>query len=159
MTTRYCVTKQIQYPDGDRVVEISIGTFDYVNPGCLSDGTKECETATEAVEYAIELAQQWQTECDEEVFIGKGYTNGCCMPFDPWELCEENYAELREWAIKRDDALPKCDQCGDIIDREWKHYDYEHRFCSEYCLEAFLEEMEPEEEIEEEDLEEEFEYV
>jgi hypothetical protein len=37
MTTRYCVTKQIQYPDGDRVVEISIGTFDYVNPDCLSD--------------------------------------------------------------------------------------------------------------------------
>lgn len=156
MTTRYCVTKQIQYPDGDRVVEISIGTFDYVNPDCLSDGIKECETAIEAVEYAIELAQKWQTECGEEVFIGKGYTAGSSMPFDPWELCEDTYSRLRAWARERDADLPRCDHCGDIIDREWKHYHYDERFCSMYCLETFLEENaqydDPEEELNE-DLE------
>ena len=152
MTTRYCVTKQVQYPDGDRVVEISGGTFDYVNPDCLSDGIKECQTATEAVEYAIELAQKWQTECNEEVFIGKGYTGGNTMPFDPWELCEYTYLKFRAWARERDEDLLRCDHCGDAVNKKHILHDYpDFVFCQEYCAEEFL--------VEQEELNEELEYV
>jgi hypothetical protein len=155
MTTRYCVTKQIQYPDSDRVVEVSVATFDYVNPDCLSDGIKECETATEAVEYAIELAQKWQAECGEEVFVGKGYTGGNTMPFDPWELCELTFAKFRAWARERDEDLLRCDWCGSVIEDQNKYSVYDSgdfSFCREYCAEQFIA-------SEEEGLEEDLEYA
>ncbi len=135
MTTNYCVTRQIQWPDGDKCVEISIGDEDYVNPDSIV-GHWGCHAlAIEAVEDAINVATKWQEDSEEPVWIGKGHTMGCTMPFDLEPLNEETFASLREWAKKRDDELPKCDYCGTpIVDEHWTHsFASDSRFCSEYC--------------------------
>lgn len=59
MTTRFCVTRQTQYPDGDLCVEISSGDFNYTNPRQIGH-VEEFSLALEAVEYAIDIAKQWQ---------------------------------------------------------------------------------------------------
>jgi hypothetical protein len=135
MTTRYCVTKQIQWPDGTRVVEISSGDEDYTNPGALGGHFESHETATEAVEDAIALALKWQQESDEPVYIGRGYTMGMTMPFDPEDLDEGTFAEYRKWAEKQDEKLEHCDYCGAVIGEEkWEADDWSGTvFCSEYC--------------------------
>ena len=80
----YCVTRQRQWPDGNLCVELSAGSFDYINPGML--GSKgligEYSLALEAAEAAIADALEWQKEESEPVHIGWGYTGGWTMPFD-----------------------------------------------------------------------------
>ena len=134
MSENYCVTKQVQWPDGDRVVELNTGGFEYCNPGAISS-IEEFYLATEAAERAIEVAAEWSQETGEEIPVAYGYTMGGTMPFDP---CENN--ELLEWAKKEDDAMPSCDQCGEKIPKGGKSYtlyDDNVTFCSEYCAEEF----------------------
>ena len=89
------------------VVEVSVGDFNYCNPGAMGD-IEEFEFAVDAAQRAIELQKKWQEHNPgEEVFVGHGYTGGHTMPFDP-----EEPEELLDWAKQRDDALPCCDQCG-----------------------------------------------
>ena len=133
--SNYCVTKQVQWPDGDMVVEVSIGDFNYCNPGAMGD-IEEFEFAVEAAQRAIELQKKWQEHNPgEEVFVGHGYTGGHTMPFDP-----EEPEELLDWAKQRDDALPCCDQCGTKITDEKNTFrlpDEDAVFCQEYCAEQY----------------------
>ena len=133
--SNYCVTKQVQWPDGDMVVEVSIGDFNYCNPGAMGD-IEEFEFAVDAAQRAIELQEEWQQEHpDEEVFVGYGYTGGNTMPFDPDEP-----EELLAWAKQRDDTLPCCDQCGTKISDEKNTFrlpDEDAVFCQEYCAEQY----------------------
>jgi hypothetical protein len=135
MKTRYCVTRQIQFPGSDCVVEISIGGTDYTNPGVFGD-INEFETATEAVEFAIVDAEEWSgKETKDGVTIGYGATGGWTLPFSGHPLCEETYSALRQWAETADEALPRCEHCSDILgDKTWLAYGLDDQsFCSEHC--------------------------
>lgn len=134
MSKDFCVTKQVQWPDGDRVVELNTGGFEYCNPGAIGS-IEEFYFATEAAERAIEVADKWSQKTGEEIPVAYGYTYGGTMPFDP---CEK--AELLEWAKKQDEALPSCDQCGKKIPKgkdSYTLYDEDATFCSEYCAEEY----------------------
>jgi len=146
----YTVTRQAQWM-GELMVEISDGGIDYVNPDMLSEKyDHEGETfddPVEAVDAAIEILNQWRSDNpDEHIEIGYGATMGFTMPFG-----ESDTTEIKEWAQKEYDQLPKCDQCGDIITELITLIDdpFEMKFCSERCAERAYEDSfcndEPEE--------------
>lgn len=148
--SKYTVTRQLQWPDGDRVVEVSVGSFDYCNPGSLASNYKgeneEYELATEAVNAALSIQEQWQKDLPgEEIGIAYGNTGGMTMPFSP---CDKE--EVLKWAEQRDADLPCCDHCGKkITGRSWISVDYQDfEFCSEYCVVEWLYEQNKEEEDE-----------
>lgn len=138
----YTVTRQSQWPSGDKVVEVSAGGFDYSNPDALV--TKfarlgEGETfisPVKAVEAAIEVCEAWRTNGCPEAQIGYGATGGMTMPFD---AC--TYEEARAWAAEREASLPKCDRCGELLGKE--RYTVpgldDQAFCREYCAERAYE--------------------
>lgn len=142
----HTVTRQLQWPEGARVVEISEGSIDYSNPGALSAkyrGEFEgFDDPREAVETAIEIAQRWQAdEPDKRILIDHGATGGGTMPFDGMPLCPNTYMKLRQWANAQYETLPKCDCCGKPLGKErYTLVDYEPDsvFCSEYCAEREL---------------------
>lgn len=150
MKKTWIVTRQRQWPDGDLVVEISYGGYDYTNPGQLVrkyDG--ECEEFAdprEAVETGIRVAQAWQNDTAEEVCIGRGFTMGCTLPFDGDPLTEETFREYREWAAAEAEQLPKCDHCGGIIESAWVLPERDEEFCSENCADLAWEYMQEDEE-------------
>jgi hypothetical protein len=132
----YTVTRQAQWM-GDLMVEISGGGFDYANPDMLSPKyNNEGETfddPRDAVDAAIEIYNLWRhDEPTEDICIGYGDTLGFTMPFEA--SC---VPEIKEWAQKEYDILPKCDRCGDILPEErdiWLLIDIDDmRFCSEKC--------------------------
>lgn len=153
----FTVTRQKRWDDGVNLVEITQGGLDYVNPDMLVPKYRnEGETTAslcEAVENAIEIAESWQEDSKEEIFIACGNTHGMTAHLDEMELNEENYKILKEQAEKIDDSLPQCDRCGKIIDAK-KHIIHtelsDERFCSEYCAdkayENYMDELEEEEE-------------
>ncbi len=144
----YTVTRQLQWPDGTPVVEISAGTLDYTNPDALvAKYPGEFETfddPREAVETAITICKAWRQDGERRAKVAYGATGGMTMPFDP---C--TFPEAREWARERYETLPKCSQCGGLLPKE--HYTIpeldDERFCREHCAEkryaeAFAEEDE-----------------
>jgi hypothetical protein len=100
----YTVTRQVQWPDGNAVVEISSGGLDYANPDALSAKYPgEFETyddPVDAVEAAIEICRAWRKDGKKSAMVGYGATGGMTMPFDP---C--TFKEAREWARKRHEKL------------------------------------------------------
>ena len=138
----YTVTRQLQYYEGNMMVEISEGGFDYVNPDMLSpifEGEGETfSNPIDAVDAAISIRDKWQhIEPDNKITIGYGNTLGFCMAFEPAEI-----KELKEWSQKEYESLPKCDRCGDIIKEEFTIWDMEDmKFCSENCAENAYSDM------------------
>lgn len=127
----YCVSKQIQWPDGTLMIEVSAGGIDYVNPGLVGN-IHEFLDPREAVEKAIELRAEWQAQSkDEPVSIGYGATGGFTMPFSE---CDEQ--DARRWSEKKYDSLLKCDWCGEILGQKTFTDEYDdYKFCSESCWE------------------------
>ena len=132
-------------------VEIASGGLDYANPDMLvSKYPGEGETYTnpvEAVEAAIEIAKAWKRDCPNlKINIASGYTGGNTMPFEP-----STRKELRDWAKKLYETLPKCSHCGELIEGEsYSLADYpDEKFCREYCAEEFYAEMNKDLETEE----------
>ena len=149
----HTVTRQLQWPDGDTVVEISQGGIDYTNPDALAEKYpgefEEFEDPREAVKTAIKIAQQWQKDCpDKTILIDHGATAGMTMPFDGMDLVEENLTELRTWADELVEKLPKCDKCGEtIFGKPIELADFDDwKFCREYCAEEWYNEQFAEEE-------------
>ncbi len=133
----YTVTRQLQWPDGTPVVEISAGGMDYTNPDALSAKYPgEFETfddPEEAAQAALQILALWRADGQPEAQPAYGATGGMTMPFDP---CTEE--ELREWARKTKERLPKCDRCGEPLPKHpYIHLDLDgEKFCSEYCANA-----------------------
>lgn len=127
-------------PEEANVVEIASGGRDYANPDMLvpkyyGEGG-EYEDPREAVETAIEVAQQWKSDCPSlSIGVAHGFTAGSTMPFEAEEV-----KELKKWAQQAYDNLPKCNRCGELLkegsivqiidDPEFGE------FCSEYCAET-----------------------
>ena len=134
------VSRQCYWPDGNNVVEIAGGGLDYANPDMLvskyAGEGKEYEDPREAVTAALEIAKQWKADSkDKEIEVVYGYTGGFTIPF---EGSEEK--ELKEWAEKAYQELPKCDQCGELIkgDGYVLFDDPDSKYCSEYCAEESM---------------------
>lgn len=146
----WTVTRQLQYPDGDKVVEISYGGIDYTNPDALAakypGEFREFTDPREAAETAIAIAMAWQSDTDEEILIAHGATGGMTMPFSGNELTDETFTDLRQWAEKEWEELPKCDWCGEPLPDERSQYtliDYpDEHYCSENCADRAWEQIE-----------------
>ena len=140
----YTVTRQLQWPEGAPVVEVSVGGIDYTNPDALvSRYPGEFDTyddPREAVETAISICREWRKDGQPKARVGVGSTLGMTMPFEP---CSFDYA--RRWAAKRFEALPKCDRCGKPLpERHYVHPDLDdQRFCSECCADEEARDNEP----------------
>jgi len=133
----YTVTRQAQWM-GNLMGEISEGGFDFVNPDMLSEEySGEGETFADprdAVNVAIGIYNLWRVDMPgEDIYIGYGNTLWFTMPFEA--SC---VPDIKEWAQKEYDILPKCDRCGDILPDDaaeiWQLIDIDDLlFCSENC--------------------------
>lgn len=152
----HTVTRQLQWPDGALVVEISQGGIDYTNPDALTarypGEFEEFEDPREAVKVAIEIATCWQKDHpSDQILIDHGATAGMTMPFDGLELIDENLVTLKTWAEEEVAKLPKCDKCGEVIFGDpitLVEFD-DWKFCREYCAEEWHAEQFAEEDDEE----------
>lgn len=142
----YFVSRQAYWPDGNSVVEVCTGGKDYCNPDMLihrfpelGEG-QEFADPMEAVEAAIKICDAWNKlmGLEEEARVEVGNTSGYTMPFEEYPTDEQ----LRDWAKKELESLPKCYLCNDIIDEKYKYHlsddaAGEYDFCSERCAETF----------------------
>lgn len=132
----YTVTRQLQWPDGTYVVEVSSGGIDYTNPDALgAQYPGEFQTFAdplEAAKCAIDICEKWRGDGCPQAAVGHGATGGMTIPFD---TC--SYEDLLGWATTRRVRMPKCDRCGDPLgERYYTHPDLpDQRFCREYCAE------------------------
>ena len=132
----YTVTRQIQWPEGTPMVEVSAGGIDYTNPDALVvmyPGEFEAyDDPREVATTAIEICRAWCRDGERRAKVSHGATGGMTMPFDS---C--TYDELRSWAERAYQELRKCDRCGDVLPQ--RHYVHpevdDEAFCSEYCAE------------------------
>jgi len=143
----YTVTRQLQWPDGTAIVEISFGGLDYTNPDALAAKYDrefdEFNSPVEAVETAITICKSWRADGTRKAKVGIGATGGMTMPFD---TC--TFHEARKWAKETYEKLDKCPTCGTVVEdlKEWYlagsyypdefiPYDDGYKYCSEICAE------------------------
>jgi len=132
---QYTVTRQLQFPNGTPVVEVSLGGIDYTNPDALSEKYpgefEEFNNPVEAVEAVIGICRAWRKDGTPKARVGIGYTGGSTMPF---ETC--TYKQAREWAATELESLERCDLCGDLLPDAYFVDEFgEGQYCSEYCAE------------------------
>jgi len=134
--TKYYVSRQCYWPDGNLVVEITMGGADFANPDQLVDKFhslgegKEYRDPVKAVEAAVRVLNAWRkANTEKEIGIAYGFTAGGTMPFEPSPI-----DEIEEWAQKRYDEAPKCDHCGELEELNYTH-DFGGDFCSQDCAE------------------------
>lgn len=143
----YTVTRQMQWPEGNPVVEISSGGIDYCNPDALVAKYEgefcEYDDPREAVKVAVGIVRGWRKDGEKRAMLGIGATGGMTMPFDT-----STFKEASEWAEKRYVSLKKCPCCNEILKEKqelWssgfitKNGDFlsddEYIYCSERCAE------------------------
>ena len=143
----FTVTRQLQWPDGTPIVELSQGGMDYTNPDALSpkyDGEMaEYESPVEACEAAIAICKEWRQDGEQDAAVAYGGTGGMTMPF---EACE--FDNITAWAKQAEAELEKCAACGEIMadrtewylagqytDNDFYPYDDGEKYCSESCAE------------------------
>ena len=133
----YTVTRQVQWPDGTNMVEVSSGGLDYTNPDALSPQYsgefEEFEDPRDAVEAAITIARAWRKDTGKQVSIGHGATGGMTMPFDA-----STVKDARAWAKKAFENAPKCAGCCGIMPSNkrgyWSANDWDGlEYCSKEC--------------------------
>ena len=118
------VTRQIQWPDGKPVVEVSIGSIDYVNPDALvakyPGEFEEYDNPVVAVEAAISICRKWRQDGRRDAKVGFGSTGGFTLPFE-----ECSFAEAIKWAKNLlSKRVEECEHCGiklvyDSICKKW----------------------------------------
>ena len=143
----YTVTRQLQWPEGTPMVEVSFDGIDYCNPDALvqryGGEFEEFQNPIEAVEAAIDICRSWRKDGKKEAQIGIGATLGMTMPFE-----ECSFESAMEWAKKEYASLHKCPQCGNLIEEKSEMWasgfvtterefipDGEYLYCSETCAE------------------------
>jgi hypothetical protein len=134
------VSRQKYYYSGLLMVEVARGGLDYGGSDMLcsqfpGEG-KEYSDPREAVEVALSIASLWRaTKPGKRVNVGAGCTLGMGLEFEPSKA-----KELKDWADKAYDKLPKCDTCGEVLGGVtytlWD-LDPDLRFCREYCAEKY----------------------
>ena len=141
----FTVTRQCQWPDGNNVVEVSVGGIDYCNADALcakyAGEFQEFADPREAVETAIEICRAWRRDTKAQgkagrITIGVGDTHGMTIPFEP-----ETFAHARAWAKQVWNSLAKCSGCQKPMQNEkWYANDWDGlEYCSERCAERAAE--------------------
>ena len=140
---KWVVTRQHYYYSGLLVVEIAQGGHDFSNADALCSKYpgefKEFNDPVEVAETAIAIATAWRKdEPGKRIYIAHGATGGFTMEFEPTTI-----KEVRSWAAKAYDALPKCDQCGELLPEDYLVDEFgDCKFCREYCAEKNQREQE-----------------
>ncbi len=132
--------------DEANVVEIALGGLDYANADMLCEKYEgegeEYRDPREAIKAALKIAEQWKKDqSDLTIGVAHGCTGGMTMPFEASEV-----EELQKWADEQYEKLPKCDQCGELIETKYTLAEDDVEFCSEYCAEQYQAETQTEEE-------------
>lgn len=163
---KYFVSRQTYWPDGENVVEVSVGGSDYANPDMLcvryaNEGEgEEFDNPKEAAAAAIEICKKWRVDNQPDAQVAYGCTGGMTMPF---EGC--TFEELESWAKEKYDTLDRCPRCGEILGKEkWSAGMFtsdgdlisfeEFEYCSQYCAEESSVQCEDDENDGEEEEEE-----
>jgi hypothetical protein len=139
---KFIVSRQYYFYSGEYIVEIAYPSIDYTGPDMLVERYPEegeYSDPREALDAAIAIQKAWQADCPEESI---GITFG---HFDSIEGEPEEIKNLRTEIEKFYQELPKCDQCGKLLDENrtcmlWDDPDM-GRYCSEQCAENALQEM------------------
>lgn len=136
----YFVSRQIVWPEGNKVVEVVSPGLDHAGPGMLTEKFKnlgegqEFASPVEAFEAANQVRNAWRRLTDPDdpeddvtiEFMGETGTD----------------EELGAKAEALEAKLPKCDQCGDVLPAKSKQYrDYESGavYCSRECADRAAE--------------------
>jgi len=137
----YAVTRQNYWgveEDECHMVEIVHGGLDYANPDMLcpkySGEAQNYEDPRDAAQVALNIQTLWQKDAPGlKINVTHGATMGMTMYMEP---CEST--EITEWAKKAWDELPKCDQCGELLPKEY-YIIFDDpdagKFCRSYCAE------------------------
>jgi len=103
---QYTVSRQLQWPEGTPMVEVSAGGIDFTNPDALVERYpgELCtyDDPVEAVDVAIEICRSWRQDGQPKAMIGIGATGGMTMPFDP---C--TFHDAKVWARQRRQTMPE----------------------------------------------------
>ncbi len=118
----YTVSRQLQFPDGGLMVEISFGGSDYTNPDAFMpkyDGEGvEYDLATDAVAAAVDIRAKWAADAPDEIIeIGSGATCGMTCPFD-----SSAEKELLKWAKDTDKDQGRAEAESEIDDDYYDVY-------------------------------------
>lgn len=134
----YYVSRQRYFgvsEEDETIVEIVRGGANYANPGqldsiwpSLGEG-KEFKDPREAVEAGIAICEAWKKFCPHAQ-VAFGSTGGCTLPLEP-----QSYDNLIKLAEEEYNKLPKCGECGDLIDKDLFSHDFclDEKFCSSRC--------------------------
>jgi len=141
----YFVSRQCYWgadPDDQNVVEVAFGGVDYANPDMLvpkyAGEGQDYLDPVEAVEAALNIAEEWKKDHPGlSIGVAHGFTGGFTMPFIPSEA-----QELKEWAKKAQEELPRCDRCGAVRKETFTLVEDPDRgkFCSAFCAEKTMDE-------------------
>jgi hypothetical protein len=119
-------------------VEVAAGGLEYTGVDMLANKpVKEFNNPLDAAEEAIKIALAWKQE-QRNIYLSWGYSldafEGECYPL------KRGIPALRKWAKEEYARLPKCDKCGELLDREEYYTDIwgEGKYCSRYCAEGPL---------------------
>lgn len=147
------VTCQHRWPEGEYIVEVTIGGFDWTNPGFIDlpfPGAGETfMSAVEAMDTATSVAKAWAAaeslkpeEDRAEIHIDYGNTGGGMWSLENLFVHTDEAAlkSAHEWAAKFDSNLDKCLQCGTILGHkdDWLRLEFTEKdggYCSERCCE------------------------
>ena len=106
--SKFFVSRQSYWPEGQLTVEIAGGGLDYANPDMLVEKYKhlgegqEFDDPVEAAEAAIAVAQAWRKDAPgKKICVAYGYTGGFTMPFEP-STQKDVMAWARETKAKQD---------------------------------------------------------
>jgi len=133
----FYVSRQVVWPDGNRVVEVVSPGMDHAGPDMLVDHFKslgegkEFADPREALEAALAVRDAWQAKstAEDEDTVQVNF-----MGHD-----EETDEELHAIAETMFEKMPKCDNCGDPLGRErdqYKNRETGEKYCSENCAQA-----------------------
>lgn len=140
---RYYVSRQNYYYSRQLIVEVAAGGRDYSGPDMLCEKYqnlgegREYDDPREAVEAAIAIAHAWRKDKPgRRVSVAYGSSMSMGIEFEP-----STVEMARKWAKETYEKLPKCDQCGALLPKEYYTDEFgELKFCREYCAEKNAEE-------------------
>lgn len=136
--SKYFVSRQHYYYSGECMVEIACGGLDYANADMLVEKYvgegEEYADPREAAIAAIEVCKDWRKDDQKDAKVTVVSTGGFSLEGEGM-----TFAQVKEWAEKAYEKLPKCDYCGELLGKEtWQNEESDwtgFTFCREYCAE------------------------
>ena len=146
----YYVSRQHYYYSGDLAVEIAAGGLDYAGCDMLA-GNYGFEglyhDPREAAKAALNLLDEWKRrDPGADIKLAFGHNLDLIEPYTT-----HSRRKLTEWAEREYERLPRCDECGGLIeDSPWRvtMWGDDAQYCSERCCDRAIEAYYAEVEVE-----------